>query len=170
MICTIAGSTQSAETVVNSDSGGKVLDDQLIGIIVGSLAALILLIVTIFIFMFIVRRRKNKYNANGNHASKMHDAKAQQRVLLNLNDLRTLTSPSKVSNGNYTSVATCEDLTEKMNGSPYREPFDVIQARQLPELPDTPDFSGEFMCKVIDLSIMCCCLATSYRCHKALKM
>ncbi|KAK2191810.1 hypothetical protein NP493_45g07003 [Ridgeia piscesae] len=135
------GSTQSAETVVNSDSGGKVLDDQLIGIIVGSLAALILLIVTIFIFMFIVRRRKNKYNANGNHVSKMHDAKAQQRVLLNLNDLRTLTSPSKVSNGNYTSVATCEDLTEKMNGSPYREPFDVIQARQLPELPDTPDFS-----------------------------
>ena len=69
--------------------------------------------------------------------------KPHQHVLLNLNDLRTLTAPLK--NGLYTNVSTCEELTKKMDGSAYREPFDVIQARRLPELPDTPDMSGEYV-------------------------
>ena len=74
--------------------------------------------------------------------------KPHQHVLLNLNDLRTLTAPLK--NGLYTNVSTSEELTKKMDGSAYREPFDVIQARRLPELPDTPDMSGEFVGCFVD--------------------
>ena len=75
-------------------------------------------------------------------------------MTLNLNDLRAMTNPpttsapppatnGKVSNGNlYNSIATSDLDSDRdigngklLNGDTYREPFDGIQGRKLPDLP-----------------------------------
>lgn len=75
-----------------------------------------------------------------------------RHVTLNLNDLRAPpVANGKVMNGNmYNSVATSEleidskenSLTKFANGDAYGEPFDGIQTRKLPELPKTPESTG----------------------------
>ena len=144
----------------NQSSETERLDDQFIGIIIGALGAVILLIGAIAVFI-IVRRRRQKYS-NG---KQLKPTAATQHVTLNLEDLRALTNNGKVvSNGNlYNSIATSEFDSELQgegeehakvkvihNGDTYREPYDGIQARRLPELPtlgipNTPDSaSGQY--------------------------
>ena len=136
----------------------KALDDQYIAIIIGALAACLVLLLAIVLFVFIRHRRRKFSNSN--------EKQMEHPVTLNLNDLRSLTN-GKVSNGNmYNSIATQEEMeqttpsspphedvmipppageTRKVaNGDMYREPFDGIQGRKLPELPPlkTPDSAG----------------------------
>ena len=80
----------------------KNMDDRYIGIIIGTLAALLALFIAIFLYLFL-RHRKHKYsNANSEKSGPEH------HVTLNLNDLRAMTN-GKLSNGNmYNSIATSE--------------------------------------------------------------
>ncbi len=135
------------DTVLDSHSEErKSLDDSFIGIIIGALAALILLLFVV-VFIIIVRHRRRKYGNNQRIKSNFEPG----HVTLNLNDLQPPVANGKVSNGNmYNSVATTEvadldrenSLRKINNGDVYREPFDCIQTRKLPDLPKTPESTG----------------------------
>ena len=76
-----------------NDAEQKALDDQFIGIIIGALAALIL-ILTAVVVICVIRHRKNKYNNN----SHVKSVEPPHHVTLNLNDLRAMNAPNgKVS-------------------------------------------------------------------------
>ena len=139
---------KNGDGLVN-DAEQKALDDQFIGIIIGALAALIL-ILTAVVVICVIRHRKNKYNNN----SHVKSVEPPHHVTLNLNDLRAMNAPNgKVSNGNlYNSITTSDVDSEHnltmangkvSNGDVYREPYDGIQGRKLPELPKTPDSTGK---------------------------
>ena len=131
------------------------LDDQIIGIIIGTLVAL-LSIFTIILFIVIRRHRRRKY------ASSCHRVKAIQHehVTLNLNDIHMPTTMldnninNKLLNGNmYNSLAQSEynngDLHNQFiseyavpqNGGPVLpingmdHNADTMQGRSLPALP-----------------------------------
>ncbi len=119
------------------------------------------------VIIFIVIRNRRRKCSNGNIKVPTH----AQHVTLNLNDLRNLTNGNGTtySNGNnqgngkllsngtmYNSIAT-SDLDDEgplmnngkiVNGDMYREPFDQIQGRRLPDLPPykTPESTGRSYC------------------------
>lgn len=133
----------------------KSLDDEYIGIIIGVLAALILVLFAI-ILIIILRHRKQKYN-NNHRAMKSIEPR---HVTLNLNDLRNNTLNEKIiSNGNmYNCVATsdgdsdrdgaCTSSVDSSSIYPnhYLLPDDLrescMQNRMLPDLPPTQYSSG----------------------------
>lgn len=142
-------------------------DDQLTGIIVGALGALVLLLIGVFIFCIVCRRQRSKYNNGGGKV-----AHTQQQVSLKFQKAPIPTdagTPSrKVSNGNtYSNVVTCDTdiathdtLSSKAllftNGDTYRQPHDVIQTRRLPELPRIPvDSAGALCVEVLHFGRVC---------------
>jgi len=138
----ITTTTDASHFVRDPEAPDKSLDDQYIGIIIGALAALILLL-TGLVLLITVRKRKLKSNNNSKHvASEPH------HVMLDLNDLRVMNAPvavdnGKVSNGNlYNSIATAEvdnlinrHLTLTNSGDVYQESHEPMLGRKLPDLP-----------------------------------
>ena len=104
----ITGVLPGVETTQSGDvldtETARSLDDQYIGIIIGTLAVLILILFAV-ILAIVLRLRRRKYN-NNHRAMKSIEPR---HVTLNLNDLHTVTleKPNgKVSNGNmYNFVA-----------------------------------------------------------------
>ena len=140
------GTNATPDAVVNSHSKEKKsLDDEYIGIIIGALAALIMLLF-IVVVIIIIRHRRRKYGPTNQRMKSFEP----RHVTLNLNDLRPPVVNGKVVNGNmYNSVATSDMESDKENslrkinnGDLYHEPFDGIQTRKLPELPKTPESTG----------------------------
>ena len=146
------GTNATPDAVVNSHSKEKNMDDESVGIIIGALTALILLLFLVGVIL-VVRHRKRKHGQTNQRMK----AFEPRHVTLNLNDLRlpaaNAVSNGKVMNGGnvYKSVATCDLDPDKEAGAPgtkcsdlpaYGEPFDGIQTRKLPDLPQTPESTG----------------------------
>ena len=115
----------------------KALDDTYVGIIIGAVAALVLLCGIIFVFVF--RRQRKKYKGSP------HKLFGTNHMNFNLDDLTPAMANGKLSNGNmYNSIATMDEkeaMREKLNSNDvYREPVDGIQHRTLPVPPG--DYSG----------------------------
>ena len=131
--------------------------EQFIGIIVGTLVALILLMFVVVAVVAIRTRRRRKYNNNA------HKPADPRLASLDLNHLHVGYSPAsttgvaaKVNNGNvYNGIAAsdgesdhegttrCCVTLDGATGDYYQKPpFDGIQKRRLPELPRTPESSG----------------------------
>ena len=113
-----------------------------------------ILLLTAIVLLVVYRQRRRKSNNNGKHIKYNGEP---HHVTLNLNDLRAMTNTptasappppapatnGKVSNGNlYNSIATSDLDSDRelgngklLNGDTYREPFDGIQGRKLPDLP-----------------------------------
>lgn len=120
------------------------MGDDHIGIIVGALAAFVLILFVVI--CIIILRHKRRKNGSNHRIKQSFDP---GHVTLNLHDLQPPVANGKISNGNkYNSLATTEDpdqngtLHKNLNGDVYPERFDVIQARKLPELPKTPESTG----------------------------
>lgn len=125
----------------------KPLDDQLIGIIIGALAAMIILLLTIVAFC-ILRSRRHKFEKNKQVVT------METPIAYDLNDLRALAN-GKLSHGNmYNPVGTQDEgfmdpdhMTLSANGKLasangggtllYTDTLysNGIQTRKLPELP-----------------------------------
>lgn len=125
-----------------SDHARKALDDTYIGIIIGTLCALILLLAGIAAF-FIIRRRRSKYSSN---PLKVFGS--------NLNDLTYGLTSAKVANGNcYNAVSTGSEEQDKdaemqklTNRDTYMEPIDSMQNRKLPEIPGSQEVAENGGC------------------------
>lgn len=107
--------------------------DHLIGVAAG-LIAIVMLMLFVVVLIVMRSRRRRKCDSKGHLVD-------SQQVTLNLNDLRVLTSSStsKLSNGNlYNSLQMGDEDTLYLTDRPYREPFDVLIGRKLPDLPVTP--------------------------------
>ncbi|KAK2174827.1 hypothetical protein NP493_772g00013 [Ridgeia piscesae] len=125
----------------------KALDDTYVGIIIGAVAALVLLCGIIFVFVF--RRQRKKYKGSP------HKLFGTNHMNFNLDDLTPAMANGKLSNGNmYNSIATMDEkeaMREKLNSNDvYREPVDGIQHRTLPVPPG--DYSDKDYTVPPDLS------------------
>ena len=97
--------------------------------------------IVVLVVLIILRHRRRKNGSN----HRIKQSFDPGHVTLNLHDLPPIAN-GKISNGNkYNSLATSDltepngTLTKHTNGELYPERFDVIQARKLPELPNTPE-------------------------------
>jgi len=157
-------SGDGAKSGSNSDEGERRVtdddDDQLIGIVAGTVVAFLALLAAIIVFCVVCRRRLRKYPDD-----KAVATVAATRLPLNFSGrsdviLTSAVTTRKVSNGSvptygsHNSPAAAmllppsgtdlydEDDQVKMasmsrDGS-YRQPCDLLQRRQLPDLPRIP--------------------------------
>ena len=118
-------------------------ENNMIGIIIGTLAALIVILFAgVCIVIVIIRHKRSKQNNNRHCLKPVMD----RHIAVNINDVRN--QNGKISNGNmYNSVATddmesdrelCRNgIDHKLCKDPYSDPKDSLEGRQL-----LPDHSG----------------------------
>lgn len=135
-------------------------ENDMIGIIVGTLSALIVTLLVVAVIVIILIRHKRSKQNNNRHCLKP----VERHIALNMNGMRNMQN-GKVSNGNmYNSVAQEEMESdrelcnggEKLCKSPsYSEPQDsLVGGRDLPDLPGcAAGNSGTFT--VACLSVAC---------------
>ena len=146
----------------------KQLDEQLIGIIIGGMAVTILLLMAVVLLCIVRRRNRKKYahcggggisiaGGGGRGGTTHHVALNYQSGRLPSGQLGGIAMPpsnGKLLNGMmYNSIVMCDANEEEeahVVGGPlpiitngtgaemYREPYDIIQMRKLPELPVIP--------------------------------
>lgn len=136
--------TESNSTMVRH------LDEQLVGIIIGTTAVSILLMTAVVLLCIVRRRNRQKYAQCKSSRNSHHMALNLQTATMATNGRAP--SVGKLSNGLlYNNVIVCdvgeeeEDEDVVVGGCPvpiitngsdmYREPFDGIQMRKLPEPP-----------------------------------
>jgi len=70
LLCVGVGGDADDDEITRITNKPKMFDDQLIGIVVGAVVALVLLLVGVFVFCVVCRRhRNNKYTADGKIAA-----------------------------------------------------------------------------------------------------
>ena len=123
----------------------KSFEEQYIGIIIGALAFLIVVLFVIVLFI-IIRHKKRKHNNNRLGMKPVVD-----HVTMNMNHVNTFhpTLTGKMSNGTMYKGLPVDDMDEHhiCNGGDkilkgYSEPKDLIQGRNLPDLPSSSEMQG----------------------------
>ena len=137
-------STGSSVEVYNTKNRRK-SDDEIIGMVIGILATLILLL---FICMVIIIIRQRRGKLLKSRAKVLKTVEPQSNGTMNLNEIRDSSANGKLSNGKVYSCVASSDIESDREGTwsrfgNYREPMDSIQHRRLPELPRTPESTGE---------------------------
>lgn len=142
-------------------------ENDMIGIIVGTLSALIVTLLVVAVIVIILIRHKRSKQNNNRHCLKP----VERHIALNMNSIRNIQN-GKVSNGNmYNSVAQDElesdrelcNGSEKLCKSPsYCEPQDsLVGGRDLPDLPGcaAAGISGTFTVACLSFCSLCMPLA-----------
>ncbi|KAL3871566.1 hypothetical protein ACJMK2_039557 [Sinanodonta woodiana] len=121
----------------------KSFEDKYIGIIIGTLSALIVLL-SLIVLIVILRYRRRKQNNNRRNLKPCVD-----HVTMNLNDLQSSIN-GKILNGNMYNGVPSDDMDsdrefgntgDKILKGPYSEPKDSIMGRELPDLPSSSEIT-----------------------------
>ena len=158
-------SSNDGRRVTDSDS-----DDQLIGIVAGAVVAFLAVLAAVIVFCVVCRRRIRKYPDDKAVATvaasrlPINFTGRSDVIVTSAGTTRKLSNGSMPMYGSHNSPAAAmllppggtdpydEDDLVKMaavscDGS-YRQPYDVLQRRQLPELPRIPVDSAGITCAV----------------------
>jgi len=145
------------------DDGTRVTDDsddQLIGIVAGAVVAFLALLAAVIVFCVVCRHRLRKYPDDKALATvaatrlPINFTGRSDVILTSAGTTRKLSNGSVPTYGSHNSPAAAmllppsgtdlydeDDQVKMASGSrdgSYRQPFDVLQRRQLPDLPRIP--------------------------------